>query len=331
MTRSCPVCGAPNEDSANFCGRCGYNFDQQNSGQSAGKFHQNVPPNANVPPDYNFNLITSLDSLRHAFSTLFIGSILLIIFFIFLTVTIWGSLVASFGLFWASIQLLLLATVMFLGAFGVIMIFAGFIRLILGFNKISKTLLSNADYYRSTRNWLLASLFGFIVVFILAPISIMETTVMISSLRAIKVSDLLNYLWAVGIMSIALILYLVSYIKLIKSLKFLSKDLQVKELHSASNYLLYYLIINIIFIILLPILQFVSSSAIVHSLSSDLANQSLMFKLGELEILGVVPLIILLVLNAIGYYLAHAGIRQFESRYYNLAAKDYKSRVRQFP
>jgi len=329
MARSCPVCGASNEDTSNFCGRCGYNFDQQNSDQSAGKFHQNVPPNANVPPDYNFNLITSLDSLRTSFSTLFIGSILLIIFFIFLTVTIWGSLVASFGLFWASIQLLLLATVMFLGAFGVIMVFAGFIRLILGFSKISKTSLSNADYYRSTRNWLLASLFGFIMVFILAPISIMETTVMISSLRAIEVSDLLNYLWAVGIMSIALILYLVSYIKLIKSLKFLSKDLQVKELHSASNYLLYSLIINIIFIILLPILQFVSSSAIVHSLSSDLANQSLPVELGIL--VGVVPIIILFVLQAIGYYLAHAGISQFESRYYNLAAKDYESRVRQFP
>jgi len=326
MARSCPVCGAPNEDTANFCGRCGYNFDQQNSGQSAGKFHQNVPPFPNVPPDINFNLITSLDSLRKAFLTLFIGLIILIISLIIIIVTDSGSLIAFVGFFWPSDELLLLGTFMILLVFGGIMVFAGFIRLIYGFSKISKTSLSNADYYRSTRNWLLASLFGFIVVFILAPISAMETTVMISSLRAIKISDLLNYLWAVGIMGIALILYLVSYIKLIKSLKFLSIELQVKKLHTASKYLHYSLIMYIILIIILPILLFMSISAIVHSLSSDLISQSLPV---ELEILvDVVPIIILFVLQAIGYYFAYAGIRQFESRYYNLAAWDYKQRVR---
>jgi len=333
MTRSCPVCGAPNEDSANFCGRCGYNFDQQNSGQSAGVSNQNVPPFPNfpnVPPDYNFNLFTSLGPLRKAFLTLFIGLILLIIPSIILTVAVPGSLIAFIGFFWPSIELLLLTTFMLLYALGGILVFVGVIRLIYGFHKVSKTSLSNADYYRSTRNWLLASLFGFLVdVSILAPISAIETTVMISSLRAIKISDLLNYLWAVGIVVIALILYLVSYIKLIKSLKFLSKDLQVKKLHTASNYLHYSLIMYIILIILLPILLFVSISAIVHSLSSNLISQSLPV---ELEILvGVVPIIILFVLQAIGYYFAYAGIRQFESRYYDVATKDYESTVRRFP
>jgi len=329
MTKSCPVCGALNEDSANFCGRCGYNFDQQNSGQSAGESHQNVPPFPNVPLDLNFNLLDSLSSLRKAFLALIILLILLINFLIFLTVPILGSLAGSFGLFWASNQLLFLTTVMFFGAFGVIMAFVGFIVLILGFSKISKTSLGNADYYRNTRNWLLASLFGFIVVFILAPISIMANTVMILSLRAIKISDLLNYLLAVGIMGIPLILYLVSYIKLIKSLKFLSKDLQVKKLRIASNFLHYTLIMYIILIILLPILLFVSISAIVHSLSSHLMSQSL---LGELGILVVVALIIIsFVLKAIGYYFAYAGIRQFESRYYDVATKDYEERVRQIP
>jgi len=330
MTKSCPVCGAPNEDSANFCGRCGYNFDQQNSGQSAGESHQNLPPFPNVPPDLNFNLLGSLSSLRKAFKTLFIGLILLIIPSIILTVPVPGSLIAFVDFFWPSIGLLLLATIALLYAFGGIMVFVGFIRLIYGFHKISKTSLSNADYYRSTRNWLLASLFGLLVdVSILAPISAIYTTVMISSLRAIKISDLLNYLWAVGIMVIALILYLVSYIKLIKSLEFLSKDLQVKELHTASNYLHYSLIMYIILIILLPILLFVSISAIVHSLSSNLISQSLPV---ELEILvGAVPIIILFVLQAIGYYFAYAGIRQFESRYYDVATKDYESTVRRFP
>jgi len=328
MTRSCPVCGAPNEDSANFCGRCGYNFDQQNSGQSAGESHQNVPPFPNVPPDLNFNLITSLDSLRKAFLTLFIGLIILIISLIIVTDS--GSLITFVGFFWPSDELLLLVTFTILLVFGGIMVFAGFIWLIYGFSNISETSLSNADYYRSTRNWLLASLFGFLVyIFILAPISAKEITGIILSLRAIKVSDLLNNLWAVGIMSIVIILYLVSYIKLIKSLKFLSKDLQVKKLHTASKYLHYSLIMYIILFILLPILLFVSISTIVHSLSSDLISQSLLV---ELEILvGVVPIIILFVLQAIGYYFAYAGIRQFESGYYNLAAWDYKQRVRQFP
>jgi len=324
MTKSCPVCGALNEDSANFCGRCGYNFYQQNSGQSAGESHQNVPPFPNVPLDLNFNLLDSLSSLRKAFSALLIGLILLIIPSIILTVPVPvpGSLIAFVDFFWPSTELLLLTTFALLYVFGGIMVFVGFIWLIYGFHEISETSLSNADYYRSTRNWLLASLFGFIVVFILAPISIMANTVMILSLRAIKISDLLNYLLAVGIMGIPLILYLVSYIKLIKSLKFLSKDLQVKKLLTASNFLHYTLI-------LLPILLFVSISAIVHSLSSNLISQSLPV---ELEILvGFVPIIILFVLQAIGYYFAYAGIRQFESRYYDVATKEYESAVRRFP
>jgi len=329
MTRSCPVCGAPNEDSANFCSRCGYNFDQQDSGQSAGESHQNVPPLPNVPPDYDFNLIDSIDSLRTPFLTLFIGLILQIISLIILTVSVLGSLIAFVSFFWPSIDLLLIPLI-FLYPLGGIFVFIGFIRLIYGFHKISKTSLSNADYYRSTRNWLLASLFGFLVdVFILAPILAIETTVMISSLRAIKIPDLLNYLWAVGIVVIALILYLVSYIKLIKSLKFLSIELQVEKLNAASKYLHYSLIMYIILIIILPILLFVSISAIVHSLSSDLISQSLPV---ELEILAdIVPIIILYILQAIGYYFAYAGIRQFESRYYNLAAKDYGSSVRKIP
>ena len=333
MTKSCPVCGASNEDSANSCIRCGYNFEQHNSGQSAEKFHQNGPPFANVPPDYNFNLITSLDSLRRAFSWLFIGLILLIISLVL------GASMVFVVFFWPSIELmfleisltlLVLVTLPVLGEF---IVFVGFILLISGFGKISKTSLSNADYYRSTRNWLLASLFGLLIIvvdiFVIAPILAPRATAIISSLLAFKVSGLLTLLWAVGIMGIALILYLVSYIKLIKSLEFLSKDLQVKKLHSASNYLHYSLITCIILIILLPILLFVSISAIVHSLSSDLISQSLLV---ELEILlDVVPINILFVLQAIGYYFAYTGIGEFESRYYNLATLNYKWKLGKFP
>jgi hypothetical protein len=302
MTKSCPVCGASNEDSANFCIRCGYNFDQHNSGQSAENFHQNDSPFANVPPDYNFNLVPSLESLRRAFSWLFLGLILFIIPLIILPVL--DALIAFGGLFWQSFELMFLLippTLLVLGGF---IAFVGVIFLISGFGKISKTSLSNADYYRSTRNWLLASLFGLFII-------VMDLFFIVPILLAFKVSDLL---WPVGMMGIALILYLVSYIKLIKSLKFLSKDLQVKKLHNASNYLYYSLIMNIILIILLPILLFVSISAIVHSLSSDLISQ-----LGELNILlYVVPIIILFVLQAIGCYFAYTGIDEFESRYHSL-------------
>jgi len=334
MTKSCPVCGAPNEDSANSCIRCGYNFEQHNSGQSAEKFHQNGPPFANVPPDYNFNLITSLDSLRRAFSWLFKGLILLIISLVL------GASMVFVVFFWPSIELMFLVISLTLPVLGEFIVFVGFILLISGFGKISKTSLSNADYYRSTRNWLLASLFGLLIIvvdiFVIAPISAPRATAIISSLLAFKVSGLLTLLWAVGIMGMALILYLVSYIKLIKSLEFLSKDLQVKKLHSASNYLHYYLIMYIILIILLPILLYVSISAIVHSLSSivhslssDLISQSLLVNLEIL--LDVVPIIILFVLQAIGYYFAYTGIGEFESIYYNLATLNYKWKLGKFP
>jgi len=207
MTRSCPVCGAPNEDSANSCIRCGYNFDQHNSDQSAEKFHQNVPPFANVPPDYNFNLITSLDSLRRAFFWLFIGLILIIL-------PVLGASIAFVGFFWPSIELMFLVIPLTLPVLGEFIVFVGFILLISGFGKISKTSLSNVDYYRSTRNWLLASLFGLLIIvvdiFVIASKSASRATAIISSLLAFKVSGLLTLLWAVGIMGIALILYLVS-------------------------------------------------------------------------------------------------------------------------
>jgi len=288
MTKFCPVCGTPNEDSAHFCIRCGYNFDQQsNFDQTAKPFQQNVPPSMNIPP--GDNLLYNLDSLRSAFFWLFIGSILSII-----------------------------PLINFIGA---IIVFIGFILLIIGFGKISKTSLRNAGYYRSTRNWLLASIiYGLliivvdIVVLILyyTAASVVTTT---SSLPASNGSSLLILLWAVGIMGIIyIIIYLVAYIKLIKSLKFLSEDLQVRKLHSAGNYLLYSLIMNIISIILLPILLFVSISAIAPSLSSGLTTQSLTVILGALAI-PIVLIIISFILQLIGYHSAYTGIDEFKSRY----------------
>ena len=131
-------------------------------------------------------------------------------------------------------------------------------------------------------------------------------------------------------MGIILIIYLVAYIKLIKSLKFLSEDLQVKKLYSAGNYLLYSLIIYIISIIYLTILLFISYSAIANSLSSGLTTGSLLVKLGELTI-TFAPIIISLILQLIGYHFAYKGIDEFVSRYYNLAAIKYKRKLGEFP
>jgi len=340
MTKFCPVCGTPNEDSAHSCIRCGYNFDQQsNFGQSAEPFQENVPTSMNIPSDDNFNLIRNLDSLRNAFFWLFIGLILLIIPLI--TLPVLGALIVFDGSFWLSSGLILLiiplitVTITVTPGLGELIVFVGFIRLISGFGKISKTSLGNADYYRSTRNWLLASLFGLLITVVDAFILIIHNTAAsgittISSLLTFKGSSLLILLWAVGIMGIILIIYLVAYIKLIKSLKFLSEDLQVKKLYSAGNYLLYSLIIYIISIIYLTILLFISYSAIANSLSSGLTTGSLLVKLGELTI-TFAPIIISLILQLIGYHFAYKGIDEFVSRYYNLAAIKYKRKLGKFP
>ncbi|MGC8565476.1 MAG: zinc-ribbon domain-containing protein [Thermoplasmata archaeon] len=285
MTKFCPVCGTPNEDSAHFCVRCGYNFDQQsNLGQTAQPFQQNIP-SVNIPP--SDNLLYNLDSLRSAFFWLFIGSILSII-----------------------------PIINFIGA---IIVFIGFILLIIGFGKISKTSLRNAGYYRSTRNWLLVSIiFGLLVIAVdIVAVILLYSTVAITTtpLPSSYGSNLLILLGAVGIMGIIyIIIYLVAYIKVIKSLKFLSEDLQVRKLHSAGNYLLYSLVVNIISIVLLPILLFLSISAIAPTLSSGLTTQSLTVLLGALAV-PIVIIIIAYILQLIGYHSAYTGIDEFKSRY----------------
>ena len=288
MTKFCPVCGTPNEDSAHFCVRCGYNFEQQsNPGQTAQPFQQNIPPSMNIPS--GDNLFYNLDSLRSAFFWLFIGAILSII-----------------------------PIINFIGA---IIAFIGFILLIIGFGKISKTSLRNAGYYKSTRNWLLAIL-------IFDIIDIIMTTIFIASIYTItgvgvtSSSGPASYPSNLSLLSgififieiISLIIYIVAYIKLINSLKFLSEDLQVRKLYSAGNYLLYSLILVFVSVILLIIILYISISAIASSLSSGLTTQSLMVLLGSLAI-PIVLIIIAFIFQLIGYHSAYTGIDEFKSRY----------------
>jgi len=268
-------------------------------------FQQNVPPFMNISPADNF--LQGLDSLRKGFHRLFIVSILLIILLIdFIGVIIVINLNAQvfFALFLPIIILMI-----------ILIFFMGFISLIGGFGKISKTSISNADYYRGTKDWLLASFFLLIImgIFVLIiSISITQALKPTSSLPVFNGSNLI--LWTAGIVGIIyIVIYLVPYIKLIKSLKFLSEDLQVRKLHSAGNYLFYSLIMNIISIIL-PILLYESISKVVPLLSSSLTTKSLTAIFSILAV-SIVLIIIFSIFQLIGYHSAYTGIDEFKFRY----------------
>jgi len=273
-------------------------------------FQQNVPPPMNISPADNF--LRGLNLLRNGFEMLFIVSIFLIIPLIdFISAIINFIIALTLFLFTPIINLII-----------IILIFIGFISLIRGFGKISKTSIWNADYYRSTRDWLLALfvlliIMGlFIIGILILIIIILSTTSAGTSTSPLLVFNRSNLiLWTFGIIGIiSIIIYLVAYIKLIKSLKFLSKDLQVRKLHSAGNYLFYSLIINIISIILLLILIFISISEIVHLLSSSLTIQSLTAIL-SIFALPIFLIIISFIFQLIGYHSAYTGINEFKFRY----------------
>jgi len=289
MTKFCPKCGMPNEDNAHYCVRCGYNFDNldvnlpsknQNLGEEINREQTNSIPRE--------SLFSKINYLRSGFFWLFIGTILMII------------PLANF--------------------IAPIFLFVGYIILIIGFNKISKSSLKNVGQYKSTSKFLLT----FVIFEIL--LSILLIIFFITVLNVILSSNIETFTQMPAIFSgsftvliyilsiISFILYIISFLKIIESLKLLSKELLVQRLRKAGNYLFYSLILFVISIIILILLIFITG--MVTSIEISTGNSPLyILSLLLFLIIPSVLIIISYILQIIGYYFAYAGIDEFESQY----------------
>ncbi|MDP8012183.1 MAG: DUF996 domain-containing protein [Thermoplasmata archaeon] len=289
MTKFCPRCGMPNEDNARFCVRCGYNFYEQPVGGENLNQQQTMNMLPGQPMGGNA-LLADLDTLRSAFFWLFLGTILLIIPLV--------DIVAF------------------------IFVLVGFILLIIGYGKISKSSLRNTAIYRSVRNWLIIYfVYELISVVFSVVIIILTFTISTTYYSTTPTTSTTSSIWPgfLGILIIllaviSLIIYLISYLKLISSLKALSEDLGVQRLRNAGNYLFYALILGIVAFVVTVIVIAINGviASITTSASSPGIIYSLLFAL-------VIPLVIGLVsyiLQIIAYYNAYKGIDEFKSRYY---------------
>jgi len=292
MTKFCPNCGTLNEDSAHFCVKCGDNFDQLNKDSHPNQeMQQNGNPVQNAPMGSEF--LNNMQSLRSAFFWLFLGTILSIIPIISIA--------------------------------GGIIVFIGFILLIIGFGKISRSSLRNAEQYRKTRNWLLISLITgiifimYLIVFYLSlfvittytttPIGATSTGTSLISSAGVALIAILTILAILYIIA-----YLMAYLSVVKSLRLLSEDLQVKKLYSAGSYLFYSLILVIISIIITPVLLIVSLSAVSAAIAAGLTVQVFYAILGALAVPIIID-IIAFILQLVSYHSAYTGIDEFMYRY----------------
>lgn len=292
MTKFCPNCGTPNEDSAHFCVKCGYNFDQLSNEMHA---NQGMQTNANPVQNVQMGseLLNNLQSLRSAFFWLFLGTILAIIPII--------SIV------------------------GGIIVFIGSILLIIGFGKISRSSLKNAGQYKKTRNWLIISLITGIIFIVYLPsffLSVsVETTYTTPTTGTTYMGT--SSISSVGVVLIAIlailailyiIAYLMAYLSVVKSLRLLSEDLQVKKLYSAGSYLFYSLILVIISIIITPILLLLFYPAVSAAIFAGLAFLASYAILSAFAVPIIID-IIALILQLFSYHSAYIGIDEFMNRY----------------
>ncbi|MGC8709813.1 MAG: zinc ribbon domain-containing protein [Thermoplasmata archaeon] len=273
MTKICPLCGSTNEDDAQTCVKCGYIFNQKLNLPSYDQ--QLYTDNSEVNP-----LIYKVGYLRRAFFILIIGTILLI-----LPIT---------------------------NFIGIIMFYIGLFFLAKGFDKISKTSLRYKSYYRRTRIWLIALLIFSVFMYVLEQFGLNYNSIVsvVMNSKGTYNSDIwMNLGTVIMMVAINTIVYALAYLKLIKSLRLLSEELQVKRLHKAGNYLLFSLIPYIISVVLFPILLLLILRP-GSPLSPDLGASKFTLFL-EWVALPAFIIVIAYIVQILGYSYAYRGIDEF--------------------
>ncbi len=102
------------------------------------------------------------------------------------------------------------------------------------------------------------------------------------------------------------VIYIITYLKLVNSLKSLGSDLSVQRLNTAGNYLFYALIISIVGYILIPVFLYLD-------VFISLTTAPLTSIYSTLSIFAV-PLIVMIVayiLEILSFYNAYTGIGEF--------------------
>ncbi len=284
MSKFCTRCGAENTDDASFCKTCGAPLEPAT--QAAPPPQQYTPPQVYGQPMYqpgpDTMLYSNLQNLRSAFFWMFLGLILTIIPIVDIA--------------------------------GAIILLIAYILLIIGFEKVAKTILPHADEYRSTKNWLLISLILSFVFVIFIILTFVVTSGVTSGPGSTVTSS--NALSKIGIVIIVLIAvlavgtigsYILTYLKLVNSFKSLGSDLSVQRLNNAGTYLFYALIISIVGYILLPVLFYFH--VFILSISVPLSSSVV----ATLAVPSIV-MIVAYILEIVSFYNAYTGIDEFLNR-----------------
>jgi len=287
VSKFCTRCGSENSDDANFCKVCGAPLEPAK--QPSPPPQQYAPPPGYGQQMFQSNpemlLYSNLQSLRSAFFWMFLGIILSIIPIVNIV--------------------------------GGIILFIAFILLILAFGKVANTSLPHAAEYKSTKNWLLFLLiFDIVGSIILASVIIVAVFIVTATTSSTRSSYLsintlgIGAIAAIGILFVLmLIFYIITYLKVVNSLKSLGADLSVQTLHKAGNYLFYALIISIVGDILLPVFFYVD--IFVSSISAAKIS------LYSIFLILLVPLIVIIaayILEILSFHNAYTGIDEFLNR-----------------
>ncbi|WP_393971382.1 hypothetical protein OXIME_001658 [Oxyplasma meridianum] len=249
----------------------------------------------------------SLKKLRTAFFVLFLGSILTIIPLI----DIVGSL----------------------------LLFIGVILLIMGFGRLADSKMVNARHYGSTRNWLIFNIIASLAVIVVSyyflyvrVFSLIVSSLIVSGKPPSIPLSVLNESFLIAGASVAVItvIYVIAYLKIVASLKFLSAELSVPKLRGASTYLRVSIILfALTAVILFPSLYFgLHYLATLSSGNSSItyAGNSAFLPIGiilsaipaaiavpVIEIITalVVEIITALVIEIVAYHGAYSGLDEF--------------------
>ncbi len=285
MSKFCTRCGAENTDDAIFCKTCGAPLEPAT--QAAPSPQQYTPPGYGQPmyqPGPDTMLYSNLQNLRSAFFWMFLGLILTIIPIVNIA--------------------------------GAIILLIAYILLIIGFEKVAKTILPHADEYRSTKNWLLISLIlSFVFVIFIVSTFVVTSAVTSGPGSTVTSSNALSKIGIVIIVLIAVlavamfVTYIITYLKLVNSFKSLGSDLSVHRLNTAGTYLFYALIISIVGYILLPLFFYFH----VFILSITVPLSSISSVVATLAVPSIV-IIVAYILEIVSFYNAYTGIDEFLKR-----------------
>lgn len=304
MVRYCGYCGQQLPDDSVFCTSCGKRLADLNAQESS---QPGVPQGTPQPyPQWQAGnsqvwpaVASRLHTLRSAFFWMFVGSIV--------------------------------SVIPLVGVIGGVILLVGFILLVKGFGELSQAPLAGASYYRSTRDWILGA---FLVAVSLAVVLGALVALLVPGVFGGKIvnDQARSALFPIAPADIAviagfgvagLVVYLVAFVKLARSLKFLGRDLSVKSLASAGDYLVYSLIAYLAMYIALPLLFGLSFLQGIRFLTTNSTVSGTVTSVASTAIISVVApffglfaavasfSLVIWILQLLAYHSAYSGIDEY--------------------